>query len=44
MKVLNAKPVSVAVSLLLGIAVGIFLHYNLYRVSIATQPFIYVAF
>lgn len=30
--------------LALGIALGIFLHYLLYRLSLPLQPFIYVAF
>ena len=29
---------------LLGIALGVFLHYLLYRISLPLQPFIYVAF
>lgn len=31
-------------SLLLGIAIGIFCHYLLFRLSLPMQPFIYVAF
>lgn len=32
------------VSLLLGLALGVFCHYLLYRLSLPMQPFIYVAF
>jgi len=30
--------------LILGLAVGLFLHYLCYRLSLPVQPFIYVAF
>jgi hypothetical protein len=33
-----------ALSLLLGIAIGVFCHYLLFRLTLPTQPFIYVAF
>jgi hypothetical protein len=33
-----------AFSLLVGLAVGVFLHYLLYRLGLPIQPFIYVAF
>ena len=29
---------------LLGLAIGVLLHYLLYRISLPVQPFIYVAF
>lgn len=31
-------------SLLLGLAIGVFCHYLLFRLTLPTQPFIYVAF
>ena len=31
-------------SLLVGVAVGIFLHYLLFRLTLPVQPFIYVSF
>jgi hypothetical protein len=31
-------------SLLLGVALGVFCHYLLFRLSLPMQPFIYVAF
>ena len=33
-----------AVSFLLGCAVGVLLHYVLYRMSLPIEPFIYMAF
>ncbi|MEN9663016.1 MAG: hypothetical protein RL324_1965 [Verrucomicrobiota bacterium] len=33
-----------AFSLLVGLTVGVFLHYLLYRLGLPIQPFIYVAF
>jgi hypothetical protein len=33
-----------AARFLLGVAVGVFLHYLLYRISLPVTPFIYVAF
>jgi hypothetical protein len=33
-----------AASLVLGVAAGVFLHYLLYRLSLPTEPFIYVSF
>jgi len=30
--------------LLLGLAIGVFIHYLLYRLFLPVQPFIYVAF
>lgn len=55
MKLPDAKPSSVSpaprptrVTLLwrfaLGAALGLFLHYLLYRISLPIEPFIYVAF
>jgi len=32
------------VSLALGLAGGVFLHYLIYRLSLPTEPFIYVSF
>jgi len=34
----------IVMSLLVGIFVGIFLHYLLFRLSLPAKPFIYVAF
>lgn len=31
-------------SVLLGVAVGVFLHYLIYRLSLPAEPFIYVSF
>ena len=33
-----------AVSFVLGCAVGVLLHYTLYRMSLPLEPFVYVAF
>lgn len=33
-----------AASLLIGIAIGVLLHYMFYRIFLPVQPFIYVAF
>jgi hypothetical protein len=38
------KIFGVALSLALGLAGGVFLHYLLYRLSVPVEPFIYVAF
>ena len=35
---------TVAVRLILGLTVGFFMHYLLYRLFLPVQPFIYVAF
>jgi hypothetical protein len=43
-KILQSRPVRHAVSLLVGLAVGVFFHYLLYRLTLPVQPFIYVAF
>jgi hypothetical protein len=32
------------VSLVLGLLIGVFFHYMLYRLSLPSKPFIYVAF
>ena len=37
-------PVRLAGRFLLGLAIGVLLHYLLYRFSLPVQPFIYVAF
>jgi hypothetical protein len=41
---LRSRPVKHAVSLLVGVAVGVFFHYLLFRLTLPVQPFIYVAF
>lgn len=33
-----------AISLIVGLAVGVFFHYLLFRLTLPVQPFIYVAF
>jgi hypothetical protein len=49
-KVLSAVPSPVwnwfykFVSLLLGILIGIFIHYLIYRFTLPSKPFVYVAF
>ncbi len=40
----NASPGRHLLSLLVGVAVGIFLHYLLFRLTLPVQPFIYVSF
>ena len=35
---------SVTLSLVLDIVLGVFAHYLLYRIALPTQPFIYAAF
>ena len=35
---------ALALRLLLGLAIGVFIHYLLYRLFLPVQPFIYVAF
>ena len=42
--ILKSPAVRHAVSLLAGLAVGISLHYLLFRLTLPVQPFIYVAF
>jgi hypothetical protein len=41
---LRSKPAAYAVSLLVGLVIGIFFHYLLFRLTLPIQPFIYVAF
>ena len=41
---LKSRPVKQAVSLLVGLVVGVFFHYLLFRLTLPVQPFIYVAF
>lgn len=43
---LNSLPVPLRLlgRFLLGLAIGVLLHYLLYRFSLPVQPFIYVAF
>jgi hypothetical protein len=38
------KWVKWALSFILGCAVGVVLHYTLYRMSLPVEPFIYMAF
>jgi len=38
------KLLRVVVSFLLGCAVGVLLHYTLYRMGLPVEPFIYMAF
>lgn len=38
------KIVWACASLVLGLAAGVFLHYLIYRLSLPTEPFIYVSF
>lgn len=40
----NSPVVRHALSLLVGLAVGVFFHYLLFRLTLPVQPFIYVAF
>lgn len=42
--ILKSTVVRHSVSLLVGIAVGVFFHYLLFRLTLPVQPFIYVAF
>jgi hypothetical protein len=41
---LKSRPVKQLVSLLVGLVVGVFFHYLLFRLTLPVQPFIYVAF
>jgi hypothetical protein len=43
-KILRSAPVRYGVSLLVGLAIGAFCHYLLFRLTLPVQPFIYVAF
>lgn len=38
------RTAGIVVSLLLGVTVGVFAHYVLYRLSLPSKPFIYAAF
>jgi len=38
------KTIRIIASLLLGLAVGVLLHYVLYRMGLPIEPFIYLAF
>lgn len=40
----NSPIIRHAVSLVIGLAVGVFFHYLLFRLTLPVQPFIYVAF
>jgi hypothetical protein len=41
---LTQRALWVAASMALGLAGGVFLHYLIYRLSLPTEPFIYVSF
>lgn len=41
---LRSRPVRQVVSLLVGLVIGVFFHYLLFRLTLPAQPFIYVAF
>jgi hypothetical protein len=43
-KIVRSRLARHAFSLVVGLAVGVFLHYLLYRLGLPVQPFIYVAF
>ncbi len=43
-KILHSRIARHVISLLVGLAVGVFFHYLLYRLTLPVQPFIYVAF
>lgn len=38
------RPWKTVLALLLGLLIGVFFHYLVYRLSIPAKPFIYVAF
>lgn len=42
--ILKSRVIKHAVSLALGLVIGIFFHYLLFRLTLPVQPFIYVAF
>ena len=42
--IISSRPVRHAVSLLVGLLIGAFFHYLLFRLTLPVQPFIYVAF
>jgi hypothetical protein len=42
--VLQSRAARHFISLLVGVAAGVFFHYLLYRLTLPVQPFIYVAF
>lgn len=42
--ILETRVARHGLSLVVGVAVGIFLHYLLFRLSLPVQPFIYVSF
>jgi hypothetical protein len=42
--ILQSRAARQVISLLVGVAVGVFFHYLLYRLTLPVQPFIYVAF
>jgi hypothetical protein len=44
MKSMACRTAWFGVSLMLGIAGGVFLNYLIYRLSLPTEPFIYVSF
>jgi len=41
---MNSKVGRHGISLLVGIGLGVFLHYLLFRLSLPIEPFIYVSF
>ena len=42
--ILQSRVARHVISLLVGLVVGVFFHYLLYRLTLPVQPFIYVAF
>jgi hypothetical protein len=40
----RTRPLRAVAALMLGLLVGIFFHYLVYRLSLPSKPFIYVAF
>ena len=40
----RTTPLRAFTALLLGLLVGVFFHYMIYRLSLPSKPFIYVAF
>lgn len=44
LRFLGTRPGRHAASLFVGLVIGVFFHYLLFRLSLPVQPFIYVAF
>jgi hypothetical protein len=42
--IVRSRAAKHAVSLLVGLVIGVFFHYLLFRLTLPVQPFIYVAF